>query len=41
MIFGLTGACRGCELTNLTTANVHDDGKEVVVQLLETKIKET
>lgn len=40
MIFGLTGACRGGELTNLTVSNIKDDGKEVIVKIPETKNKD-
>ncbi|KAG4075798.1 hypothetical protein HA402_003624 [Bradysia odoriphaga] len=39
MIFGLCGGCRGDELTNLTVANVKDDGKEVIVKIPDTKTK--
>ncbi len=39
MAFGFIGACRGDELTNLTTDNVKDDGTEIVVRILKTKTK--
>lgn len=38
-MFGLCSGSRGCELTDLTLANVKDDGKELVVQIPDTKTK--
>lgn len=40
LIFGITGVCRGDELTNLTIGNVKDDGKEISVHVPKTKSKE-
>ncbi|KAJ6648049.1 hypothetical protein Bhyg_03274 [Pseudolycoriella hygida] len=37
--FGVLGACRGDELTHLTTSQVKDDGNEIVVKLPDTKTK--
>lgn len=38
--FGVIGACRGAELTNLTTDNVEDNGKEIIVRIPNTKTKQ-
>ena len=40
LIFGVIGACRGDELTNLIIGNVKDDGKEISVHIPITKTKE-
>lgn len=40
MAFGVVGACRGIEITNLTTENVKHDGNEIEVNLPTTKNKE-
>lgn len=40
LVVGLTGACRGAEITNLTAQNVTDHGNELRVRIPTTKMKE-
>lgn len=39
LIFGFNGTCRGGELTGLTVKNINDDGKELRVNIPNTKTK--
>lgn len=39
LIFGICGACRSDEITNMTVSNVKDDGNEIVFRIPDTKTK--
>lgn len=39
LIFGITGACRGIELTNITIENIEQQGQLLVIKLPNTKTK--